>query len=68
MKSKSNTEEAKGNACVAGDIHIVDNPEADGSDLEPEKIPFALLIEFDSADEVRKAMSDGSCTFTVFGG
>jgi len=54
------------NATIAGNIFTVDNPEAEGSDSEPEEHKIALLIEFDSVDEIRQAMKKGECKFTVF--
>lgn len=59
---------AFGNACIAGDIHIIDDPDAIGGDTQPEKIPFALVIQFDGPEAIRKAMADRTCKFTVFGG
>lgn len=58
---------AKGNACIVGDIHVVDDPESQGSDGKPYEIKKALVIQFDDTETIRKAMNDGKCEFTVFG-
>lgn len=55
-----------GNLCVAGDIHLVDDPNAMGRSDEVDKIPLALVIEFETVEDVRRAMSDGACQFSSF--
>lgn len=55
------------NVTVAGNIFVVDNPESDGSDSIPHEHKHALLIEFDSVEEIREAMDFGEVKFTVFG-
>jgi hypothetical protein len=66
-KEQAENDIAYGNACIAGDIHIIDDPDAQGGDSKPEKITYALVIQFDSAEEVRKALKDQECSFSVFG-
>lgn len=65
---ESSTLLAKGNACALGDLTMLDNPEDTREDWEPYKVKYALLIEFDSEQDVKRAINDGKCEFTVLGG
>jgi hypothetical protein len=56
----------EGNLCVAGDIHLIDKPTAQGRSDDVDRIEMALVIEFKSVADIRKAMSDGVCKFTSF--
>jgi hypothetical protein len=62
-----NAELVTGNAVMAGDIHVIDDPEAMGRSAQTEKLEFSLLNQFKTAEEVRAAMHAGVCRFTVFG-
>ena len=53
---------------TAGNIYTVDNPKALGSDDEVHESVMALLIEFESVDELQEAMTNGQCKFKTFGG
>ena len=65
---ESSTLLAKGNACALGDLTMLDNPEDSCEDWKPYKVKYALLVEFDSAQDVEKAIKDGKCEFTILGG
>jgi hypothetical protein len=65
---ESSTLLAVGNACALGNLTMLDNPEGDREDWEPYKVKYALLIEFESENGVKKAIKDGKCQFTIFGG
>ena len=56
----------KGNIVVAGDIHLIDKPSAQGRSDDVDRIEMALVIEFKSVADIRKAMADGMCEFTSF--
>lgn len=58
----------KGNVCTMGDLTLLSNPEYDREDWETYEVKFALVIEFKTAHDVRQAIKDGKCEFTVFGG
>ena len=58
----------KANATVMGNIFIVDNPEAEGRDARPQEYKKCLVLQFESTDDIRKAIEDGKVEFTVFGG
>ena len=47
----------------AGNIHVCDNQDADGADPTPTMVPMALLIQFDSIDEINQAIEQGKCEF-----
>jgi len=64
----SNALLAKGNACALGDLTMLDNPEDAREDWEPYKVKYALFIEFKSEQDVKRAINDGKCEFTVLGG
>lgn len=49
-------EAAKGDVVLAGTFPV-----------EEHELKYALAIEFESAEECRKALADGSCEFTIFG-
>jgi len=54
---------ARGNVVEAGDIHTINDPE----DMETVcAVNMALVIQFESVEAIRKAMSDGKCEFTLF--
>jgi len=54
------------NVVVAGNIHIVDDPESEGGSAVPYEIGRAIVIQFESTDLVRKALLEGKVSFTVF--
>jgi len=54
-------------ATIAGNIHIVDNPDAEGSDRRPYEIKRAIVIEFDTVEELREALKNGRCEFGGLG-
>ena len=58
---------ANGNVCAFGELTMLDNPEEDRSRWEPYNVSLALLIEFKSANELKKAIDDGGCEFTGLG-
>jgi len=65
---ESSTLLAVGNACALGDLTMVDNPEDQKEEWETYGVKFALLIEFESAKDVKRAIKDGKCLFSVLGG
>lgn len=56
----SNDDFAKGEAVIMGRIEVVEDDTNYKTDL-------GVLIVFDSADSLRKALADRQCKFTVFG-
>jgi hypothetical protein len=56
-----------GNACAIGDLTMLDNPNAAREKWEPYPVKYALLIEFGSEQEIKKAINDRECRFTVLG-
>ncbi len=55
-------------ATIVGNIFVVDDPNADGRDAEPYEIKKAIVIEFDTAEELREALKAGRCEFGGLGG
>ncbi len=55
-------------ATIAGNIHVVDNPEAEGRDAEPYEVKQAIVIQFDDIQELRDALQSGECKFGGLGG
>ena len=51
----------KPNLVEAGDLWV-----AAGEDTWPVKLPFSLLIQCESAEQVRDAIKTGSMEFTIF--
>jgi hypothetical protein len=58
MTSAVCTDQAKGKLRIVGNIDV---KEPDGSDGG--HFPLAILVTFDSVEEVRKALLDGKCTY-----
>jgi len=58
----------KANATEVGEIYTVDNPSACPDHAEPHKYKFAMLLQFESSEDIRQAMKDGRVEFTTFGG
>lgn len=57
------------NAIECGNIHTVDDPYVHNrGDVVMHVTEFAMLLKFNSAEEIRQAMTDGIVEFTVFGG
>lgn len=56
----------KANVVIAGNICVVDDPDSQGSSKDIDRIDMALVIQFDSKEAIREAMSSGKCEFTVF--
>lgn len=54
------------NVIIAGNICVVDNPEAEGSGSMPYEHKRCLLIQFPDTDSIRAAMEAGKIEFTVF--
>ena len=48
---------------VTGKLKIMGQIETVEPDGENQKYPMALLIEFDSADDIRAALKDMECKF-----
>jgi len=61
---------AKGNACSVGDLNMLESCEPDEpkENWEATRVKFAILIEFKTEREIKKAINDGKCEFTLFGG
>lgn len=57
----------KANVIEIGEIYTSDTP--DEIDKEVGSVTeFGMLIKFKSAEDLRKAMKEGKCEFTLFGG
>jgi len=54
------------NVVVAGNICVVDNPEAEGSDGTPHEFKRCLLIQFPDTESIRAAITAQKIEFTVF--
>ena len=58
----------KGNAVVVGaELFLISDPDAQGSTETPDKFSNSMLIQFNSQDDLRKAIQAGAIEFTVFG-
>lgn len=57
------------NVTIAGVIYTIDDPDHDGMchGAGLQKTEFGILIEFESAEELRQAIITGKCSFTIFG-
>ncbi len=54
------------NLVMMGNLYTVDNPDSEGADSRPVETKMSILIQFESADELRKAIEDKKVEFTVF--
>jgi hypothetical protein len=57
------SDEVRGALIAMGNLHMVDDPEAEGSSSLPYGVPMALVIQFHSKEDIRRAIKEGRCTF-----
>ena len=57
----------KPDVTLMGHINTVDNPDAKGSNSEPQRHDNSIVIEFETPNELRAALEKGHVEFTVFG-
>ena len=54
------------NVVMMGNIHTVDNPEGEGKDSRPVETKLAILIQFETPEDLRAAIDARKIEFTVF--
>jgi len=59
-------ENVKGNAIEVGAIYTADTPDEINENAGT-VTEFGILIKFKNGEDVRRAMREGKCEFTVFG-
>ncbi|MEM1188174.1 MAG: hypothetical protein AAGI72_06595 [Pseudomonadota bacterium] len=60
----SDNEAICGELIMQGNIHTVDDPAGSGASKVATGHPMAILVQFESIEDIRRAVADGRCTFT----
>jgi len=66
LLERTEMREVEGNAVIMGNICVIDEPDSLGRSDEVDRIAQALVIQFKSKEDIRQAIRDGRCRFTIF--